>query len=502
MKDRSMKISYYLIMHCFVLLYSSTNAQWTQSGLDGYFVRTINVSGTNLFVGTSGDGIFHSTNSGTSWTTVNSGLTNLYVNAFTVSGTNLFAGTEGNGVYRSTNNGANWSATGTLSTPYIYALAVSGTNIFAGADGDGVFRSTNNGTTWTLVSTGITNTRIFALAASGTNLYAGTFGGGVFLSTNNGTNWTPINVGLTNTSVNTLLVSDANIFAGTEDGIFLSTNNGSSWTSASFGLTNTFIHALAISGTNLYAGTEDGVFHSTNNGANWTAINSGLTNPTIFALTVYGTNLFAGSNGNGVWIRPIDIVVPVELVSFSASTNGNNVSLNWSTATETNNSGFSIERKQVFSQQSTVSNKEWFELAFVNGNGTTTKTQSYSFNDNNLTSGKYLYRLKQIDFDGTFEYSNEVEVIINVPDKFELSQNYPNPFNPSTKIKYQIATSNIVNLKIYDVLGNEVASLVNEVQPAGNYELTFDASLLSSGTYFYKLQAGSLVETKKMLLLK
>ncbi|MFZ1518370.1 MAG: T9SS type A sorting domain-containing protein [Ignavibacteriaceae bacterium] len=217
-------------------------------------------------------------------------------------------------------------------------------------------------------------------------------------------------------------------------------------------------------------------------------------------------------NGYELWIscasRGIAVltvtgsVVPVELVSFSASSNGNNVNLNWSTATEINNSGFSIERKQVFNHQSSVSNEEWTMLSFINGHGTTTETQSYSFTDDNLVSGKYLYRLKQIDFDGTFEYSNEVEVIINVPEKFELLQNYPNPFNPSTKIKYQIADSNPVSLKIYDVLGNEVVSLVNEVQSSGNYEVTFDASMLSSGTYFYKLQSGSLVETKKMILIK
>ncbi|MBK7500429.1 MAG: T9SS type A sorting domain-containing protein [Ignavibacteriales bacterium] len=227
---------------------------------------------------------------------------------------------------------------------------------------------------------------------------------------------------------------------------------------------------------------------------------------------IYDLEVKPIQNGYELWIscasRGIAVltvtgsVVPVELVSFTASTNGNNVNLNWSTATETNNSGFSIERKQVFSQQSTVGNEEWIGLAFVSGNGTTSETNGYSYSDNNLTSGKYLYRLKQIDFDGTFEYSNEVEAIINIPDKFELSQNYPNPFNPSTKIKYQITTSNPVSIKIYDVLGNEVATLVNEVQPSGNYEVTFDASLLSSGTYFYKLQAGSLVETKKMLLLK
>ena len=217
-------------------------------------------------------------------------------------------------------------------------------------------------------------------------------------------------------------------------------------------------------------------------------------------------------NGYELWIscasRGIAVltvtgsVVPVELVSFTASTNGNNVNLNWSTATETNNSGFSIERKQVFSQQSTVGNEEWIGLAFVSGNGTTSETNGYSYSDNILTSGKYLYRLKQIEFDGTIDYSNEVEIIVNVPEKFELSQNYPNPFNPSTKIKYQIADSNPVSLKIYDVLGNEVTSLVNEVQPTGNYEVTFDASLLSSGTYFYKLQTGDFVEVKKMILLK
>jgi len=169
------------------------------------------------------------------------------------------------------------------------------------------------------------------------------------------------------------------------------------------------------------------------------------------------------------------------------------------TASEVNNGGFEIERKNA---KWKMEMGKWETIGFVNGNGTTTETQLYSFVDENITSGKYLYRLKQVDFDGTVEYSNEAEVTVTVPEKFELSQNYPNPFNPSTKIKYQIATSNPVSLKIYDVLGNEVASLINEVQPAGNYEVTFDARSLSSGTYFYKLQAGSFVKTKKMVLLK
>jgi len=490
-----MKKFHYLVTISIVLFYSSLNAQWIQSGLDGTYVRTINVSGTNLFVGTSGDGIFRSTNDGTSWTPVNTGLTNLYVNAFTISGTNLFAGTEGSGVFRSTNNGTSWSATGNLVNPYVYALVVFGTNLFAGTDGDdGVYLSTNNGASWVAAGSGLTNTRILSITISGTNLFTGTFGGGVFLSTNNGTSWTPASSGLTNTYVNAITVSGTNLFASTEGGIFLSTNNGTTWTVASTGLTNTYIHNIAVSGTNLFAGTEDGVFFSTNNGTNWTQVSTGLTNTIIWALAVSGTNLFAGSNGNGVWRRPLDEIIPVELTSFTASVTENTVTLRWTTATELNNLGFEVQRS--------IENKNWNAIAFVEGTGTTTSSQNYNCVDNSVSSGTYFYRLKQVDFNGNFEFSSVVDVIVGLPNEFVLAQNYPNPFNPSTSITYQIAVNNLVNLKIYNVLGNEIATLVNEVQPAGKYEITFNASSLSSGTYFYKLQAGNIIETKKMILLK
>jgi hypothetical protein len=253
-----------------------------------------------------------------------------------------------------------------------------------------------------------------------------------------------------------------------------------------------------------YDGTNVGIIPASPGGIpQW----GGLPNSNIreleYKAVASGYELWMSCKGRGIAVLTVtNTVVPVELVSFAAKINGNSVTLNWSTSTETNNSGFSIERKQVFGQQSSVGNEEWIELVFVEGKGTTTEINAYSYSDNNLTSGKYLYRLKQIDFDGTFTYSNDVEVIINFPEKFELSQNYPNPFNPSTSIKYQIAVSSPVSIKIYDVLGNEVATLLNGVKPAGNYEVTFDASSLSSGTYFYRLQAGSFVETKKMLLIK
>jgi agmatine deiminase len=200
----------------------------------------------------------------------------------------------------------------------------------------------------------------------------------------------------------------------------------------------------------------------------------------------------------------VDNEIPVELVSFNVSVDGNNVSLEWITATETNNFGFEVERSQ---KSKVKSQNNWEKIGFVNGSGTTTETQSYNFTDSNVKSGKYSYRLKQIDFDGTFEYSQEIEIEVSAPYAFVLEQNYPNPFNPVTKIKYTIpdlgnSLVKFVHLKVYDVLGNEAAVLVNEVQSSGSYEIIFDASSLSSGTYFYQLRAGEFIQTKKMILLK
>ena len=197
-------------------------------------------------------------------------------------------------------------------------------------------------------------------------------------------------------------------------------------------------------------------------------------------------------------------VVPVELASFNATLIDNKVNLCWSTATETNNSGFEILRLN----QNDV---EWSKIGFVPGFGTTTEPKSYLFIDEDITTGTYKYRLKQIDFDGSFEYSNEIEVKVDfTPKEFVLYQNYPNPFNPNTKIKFTIpkvetrhaSSLQMVNLKVYDVLGNEVATLVNEEKQPGVYEVEIDASSLSSGMYLYKLQAGDFIQTKKMILLR
>ncbi|MCU0343316.1 MAG: T9SS type A sorting domain-containing protein, partial [Ignavibacterium sp.] len=169
------------------------------------------------------------------------------------------------------------------------------------------------------------------------------------------------------------------------------------------------------------------------------------------------------------------------------------------TATELNNYGFDIERK-VGSSQSLVNNYE--KIGFVSGGGTTTIPQYYYFKDKNLTYGKYSYRLKQIDNDGQFEYSKTIEVDLGAPKKFELSQNYPNPFNPTTTISYNIPEATNVKLTIYNLLGQEIKTLVNEFKESGVHTINFDASELNSGLYIYKLQAGSFVQTRKMTLVK
>ncbi|QQS38197.1 MAG: T9SS type A sorting domain-containing protein [Ignavibacteriales bacterium] len=192
-------------------------------------------------------------------------------------------------------------------------------------------------------------------------------------------------------------------------------------------------------------------------------------------------------------------VVPVELTSFTSTVSGNKVVLNWVTSTEKNNSGFDIERS--------ADNISFTKVGFIPGYGTTTETKSYSFTDQQISAGKYYYRLKQIDYDGTFEYSNTIKAEIGLPLEFALEQNYPNPFNPTTTIRYTVADAYYasgvpVRLVVFDVLGNEVVTLVNENQPAGHYEIQFNAEGLSSGIYYYKLISGSFSETKKLILLK
>jgi hypothetical protein len=189
--------------------------------------------------------------------------------------------------------------------------------------------------------------------------------------------------------------------------------------------------------------------------------------------------------------------IPVELSSFTAEANLNSVSLNWNTATETNNKGFEIQRN---------SGSGFATVGFVQGYGTSTQQHSYSFVDQNLAAGHYTYRLRQVDFDGTSSFSSEVSVEVK-PVSYSLAQNYPNPFNPTTMINFNLRIDSKVSLKVFNILGQEVAQLVNGSMVAGNHQINFDASKLNSGVYLYRLEAtgidgSSFSAVKKMMLTK
>jgi hypothetical protein len=240
---------------------------------------------------------------------------------------------------------------------------------------------------------------------------------------------------------------------------------------------------------------------------------NGGDNPSLINLNPERYYVFKVFNNNNDYDNTLtytitveDGVLPVELISFTANVVNNTVELNWQTATEVNNYGFNVERSW------TSSAPLWEKIGFVQGYGNSNSPKSYSFEDINPQYGKLQYRLKQIDFDGKFEYSDVVEVAVAAPAKFELMQNYPNPFNPSTTISYTIPNVETlhgvslqhVTLKVYDLLGREVAVLVNELQQAGAYIVQLSTNIypLSSGIYFYKLTAGSFSAAKKFLLLK
>jgi hypothetical protein len=213
----------------------------------------------------------------------------------------------------------------------------------------------------------------------------------------------------------------------------------------------------------------------------------------------------AGGFDMDIFTAVINPVIPVELTSFTGRIIDGKSVLDWSTATELNNLGFEIERAS--SSLATVLDgttpllEVWTTVGFVAGNGTTTEPHHYTFSESG-PGGVVYYRLKQLDYDGSYEYSNVIELNTVSVTTFELSQNYPNPFNPSTNIKFQIANDSFVSLNVYKTLGEKVSTLINEFITAGSYEITFDASELPSGVYFYTLKAGNYLATKKMLLLR
>ena len=397
----------------------------------------------------------------------------------------------------------------------VTSLAVIGTSLVAGSrDSGGVFLSTDNGTSWAAVNAGFGNDSVRALGVNGTSLFAGTYGG-VFLSTNDGMSWSPVNNGLIKQNgyvppVSAFAFSGANVFAGTGGGVFLSTNNGTSWTAVDTGLTNTDIQALAFSGPNLFAGTFSfsnsfgytGLFLSTNSGNSWNSANSGLGVNSVFSFAVKpngtgGTNLFAGSGnvGNGGTV-------------FLSTNNGTS----WTAA----NAGlgdaivnaFAINGTNIFAGTdggvylSTNNGTNWISVNTGLGLPANTYVGALAFIGTNLFAGTYSNGVWRRPLSEMIPTTSVEGHSIDLPAQFSLDQNYPNPFNPSTTIRYGLQSRAHVTLSVYNTLGQQVVQLVNADIDAGFHEVRFDASGLSSGVYFYRIQGGDFVRSRKLVLQK
>ena len=244
------------------------------------------------------------------------------------------------------------------------------------------------------------------------------------------------------------------------------------------------------------------VFVTTNGGEEWLDYPE-VQGQGLKALSLYEVNKGYAVGNTGIILKYFDESIPVELTDFSGVVKGREVLLTWKTVSEKNNLGFEIQRKAM----NISDNSKWEGIDLVQGNGTTTLPHSYSYSDRNISPGEYKYRLKQIDFDGSFEYSKEVEINIDTPNKFTLEQNYPNPFNPTTRISFSLPTDSKVTLSLFDILGREIKTLLNKDLQAGYYNIDFNASGYPSGVYFYRLRAERIngenfSSTKKMLLLR
>jgi photosystem II stability/assembly factor-like uncharacterized protein len=360
----------------------------------------------------------------------------------------VIAGAD-SGIYITSDNGVNWTqpVTPPAKSAFPLSLAISGSNFFAGTYLGGVWRSTNNGSVWTKMNNGLPSSfSVFALAVNASYIFAGSDGGGLFRSTNNGSSWTQVNNGLSNLSVRSLSLLGSSVLAGTSGGgIYLSTNNGANWSIASMN-SNGYIYSLLSVGSNFFAGTNLGLFLFSYNGSIWTSDKKDL-NPIVLSLSLSGSEIFAGTDSSGV---------------FRSHDNGST----WLDA----NDG--------------LSNLHVHSIAV----GATTIYAA--------TIGAGVWNRPLAEVTSISKKSSPL------PKDFSLSQNYPNPFNPSTIISYSLPSASNVKLIIYNALGQSISLLENSFKQPGTYSVSFNASALPSGVYFYKLEAGPFSQLKKMILLK
>ncbi len=487
------------------ILFALTGSDLYRSNDDGSHWNTVdNVHSpsymisykNNLYGCSNGLGVIFSSDAGLTWKNINNGLFSEYALSLVSNETDLFVGVQG-GVYELGEDGKTWEPA-TYGIPNsgggpIYSFVTKGDTIFAGT-GRGVIYSTDGGGWWLYGNNEMFSNKIYALTLSGDTIFAGT-NNGLFSSIDNGQSWNYINTGIPDTVINGFLSYDNQILAFSKgSGIYSSLDNGNSWNAINTGLTNNNINALIKYNNNIIAGTDSGIFNSLDGDFYWQKMNNELNDKSIKSLAVNGSTIYAGTSKKGFyfstdggisWYPKNDFT---GIMSFDYRSI-NSILIKGDTLLIGTSSGLFY---------STINNLTWYHIGGINDVNALTYSDRYL-----IAGGTSIWvstHVQIMDVDKTN---------FPAPESFVLFQNFPNPFNPTTQIKYSIPKTSLVTIKVYDILGKEVTTLVNEEKSTGNYEIEFNGNNLStgrqglaSGIYFYRLQAGDFVETKKMILLK
>jgi photosystem II stability/assembly factor-like uncharacterized protein len=506
---------FFIGLFSFTILTVSTifpqNVDWEFLGLEDEIIFDIAIDDSgNIYVAGENVVISKSSDNGATWESKVNGITSS-------TGVSLDIDSQGSlylaalgGIFKSTNGGDFWIRidSNIPDLEFVNIKIIPNDYVFV-SNLDGIYRSTDYGGTWIQTDYTVWWAIDIGINANGImiagNISASWFS--IYRSTNLGENWTFINK---IAAESLIFCENGDVFAGNVDNpffeqdIYKSTDDGITW-----------IRTFAFQGGDLLSFPDmeldsngdfyvmingigfNGVHISTDAGITW--LNYGNPGGTLTNLAIDSSGyIYAGTNQNGIF-RTAGRTVPVELISFEGDTEDNTVILNWKTASENNNMGFEVEKKS--------GKGGWLKIGFVPGFGTSTDINSYEYTDVDLAPGKYLYRLKQIDYDGTFNFSDEIELTVDLPDDFNLlEQNYPNPFNPTTTIEFFLSKGTNVTLKIYNIYGEELKTLINKFLPQGRHSIKLSVdnflSNSSSGIYFYKLLTDNYAKTKKMVLVK
>lgn len=511
----------FLIAFLIFTLSSFAQVQWyaQNSGVNNFLFDVHFVNENIGWIAGNTGLILHTSDGGANWIEQTTPPNNTYYSVYFTDAQNGWAGGFAGKLIRTTDGGETWldGSAGTNRFRYdLYFINPDSGWVVGGNHGGypsfipnrEILFTSNGGVTWTSQYGASHETPLNAIYfIDKNNGFSVGESGAVMQTINGGNTWIESTTltgydlrDVTFVNINTGWIIGYYLGLPHAPSVFKTTDGGLSWNEKTFGVDeslNSISFADEMNGwivggqasiSNSY------ILHTTNGGVTWEYQNV----PTDeFLMKVFFFDTEAGwAVGASGTVLATENTVPVELTSFTATAFENEVSLFWQTATENNNSGFEILRA--------VENSDYERVGFVEGNGSTTEGKSYSFKDENVLAGSYNYKLVQIDFDGTRNESNPVSVEVGglAPNDYVLSQNYPNPFNPITNIQYALPTAAKVSIIIYNTIGEQVQTLVNELKDAGTHQVSFDAVNLNSGIYFYTLQAGSFTKTNKMILLK